>query len=71
MPVDPVKYGQPATRGDVADVALKAATGLLSIHKVLVMQSQGKDTSEATKEVWNSIERLSEIFDTLSGWTAE
>ncbi|WP_148640060.1 hypothetical protein [Aureimonas sp. AU20] len=69
MPFDDEKYDGTATRGDVAYVALVAASGLLAIQRALAsIAMDGKPSVEAIEKIGKASEDLNKAFETLTGW---
>lgn len=71
MTIDLEKYRSPASKGDVARVALYAMIGLTHARWGLMKQIEGTSADEDIEALQANIEKLSASFNELTGWTAE
>ena len=72
MPFDLQKYNAPAKRGDVAGVALKAASGVLSMKIAIEKLATGdRDINEEVNQLEEDFKALHKMFDELTGYTKE
>jgi hypothetical protein len=69
MPVDSEKYWSPATRGDVAGIALSAASALLHVKWALEKIKAGdRDIERHIENIDTEIDDLNKRFDELTGY---
>jgi len=69
MPIDDGTYALPATRGDVAGVAIHCSAAFMAITRALDEIAKGeKPTDEQIAIVRKAATVLDEHFDRLSGW---
>lgn len=71
MPVNPAIMRQPVTKTDVAIVALSASSAVHNIRWALRALSKGENIDEYLKQIEEDAKKLGEMFDELTGWTAE
>lgn len=72
MPFDLQKYHGTAERGDVAGVALKAASAVLNTRMALEKLAAGNtDVSDEINRLNEDFRELHKMFDNLSGYTKE
>jgi hypothetical protein len=70
MPTNPELSSRPATRSDVAGLAIKLSVGLFAIANAL-RAVRDQNRAEATKEIDEIVAtamKLSETFDDLTGY---
>lgn len=73
MAIDNVKYHAPATKGDVARVAIQAS--LVAFHTRLALKlavaNTDADLTFHLNELATASQKLDEAFDELTGYTAD
>lgn len=67
MAIDPQKFAAPATKGDVAGLAISVAISLSSISGALKALATEQDALPAVTEIHERIKELHEMFDDLIG----
>ena len=68
MPFDTSRWNMPAKQGDVAGIALYAATGLLAMRDALKSIRNGDDPDLQLKKIDEVYEELNKIFADMSGY---
>lgn len=68
MAIDSEIYRSPASKGDVAGVALHAMTALMHARWALEKQASGIDAEDDIAELKKGIDALNESFVALTGW---
>lgn len=69
MPVDNDMMFAPATRADVAKVALAASSAILHVKMALKALASGKGGDAEISKLSEDVEALGHAFDELTGWT--
>lgn len=68
MPFDSNKVNSPASKGDVAGIAIKTSIALSVVARALEELRQGKDISKHIEEIYKRSRDLDDAFDELTGW---
>lgn len=68
MPFDTSRWNRPANQGDVAGIALYAATGLLAMRAALQSIRKGDDPDRHLKKIDEVYEALNKVFEEMSGY---
>lgn len=66
--IDQTLYDSPATKGDVAGVAIKVTVALHAVSDALLAIQSKKDISAHARQITEHARELSTMFDTLTGW---
>jgi hypothetical protein len=69
MPIDLESFRAPATKGDVAGVAIQTVVALWAIIQALEEIKKGKDISAHIESITACTQGLDEMFNKLTGWT--
>jgi len=72
MPINSEKSARPATKGEVATVAIQASSAILAVIRSLqAIQSGEKIPDDVIEKLARRASILNELFDELSGWENE
>lgn len=72
MPIDYKIYNMPATKGDVAGVAIQTSLAIARIHEVLVLLKESKSIDpDLINKIQENSSELERRFNILAGWIDE
>ena len=71
MPIDSLIFNTPATKGEVAGVAIATSIALHDVLEVLNRIKGVDGIDESLKNIHTSIGELDKKFDVLTGWTSD
>ena len=71
MPIDDLKFNAPATKGDLAGVAIATSVALHDVAIALLSIKNPKTIDESVERINASIAQLEKAFDALTGWTSD
>ena len=69
MGINSETYSEPAKRGDVTGIAIRAALIAMNTAQAFERLKRGEDISENIENLRTDAKLLEEIFDRLSGWS--
>lgn len=72
MPMDTIKFREPARRGDVAGVAIQTTVALRMVESILRKPDMAEEErNQLLTHLDDCIKKLDRMFDDLVGWTDE